>query len=146
MASGSSESWAYGRAGFPYAYTIELPDMSNFVIPTSKIAPTAGEWLNGLIYYLDHIENSEPQLYENLVQNITLSPHKIFDPGLVTSPTGETSAMADIWDSTPPTIEISTAPDSFTAPHNPNSATDLQSNFCSIVVLCIAHVLTVVRL
>lgn len=46
-ASGSSESWAYGRAEIPYSYTLELPDLYRFNIPKERIAPTAMEILMG---------------------------------------------------------------------------------------------------
>ncbi|KAF6018427.1 hypothetical protein EB796_023283 [Bugula neritina] len=65
IASGSSESWAYGSARIPYAYTIELPSTS-FVLPRERIAPTAMELLDGFRYYFKHIEKSRPNLYEIL--------------------------------------------------------------------------------
>lgn len=46
-ASGSSESWAYGKAEIPYSYTLELPDLYRFIIPKERIAPTAVDIMMG---------------------------------------------------------------------------------------------------
>lgn len=73
-ASGSSESWAYAKAGFPYAYIIELPDATTFMLAPNQIRPAADELLNGLLSYVKHIEEYEPDLYYHLIQNMT-QPH-----------------------------------------------------------------------
>lgn len=46
-ASGGSDDWAKGQAGFKYAYTIELRDNGRygFVLPATQIQPTATEAL-----------------------------------------------------------------------------------------------------
>ena len=43
--SGTSMDWAYGVAGIPYVYSIELRDTGGhgFILPPSEIIPTAEE-------------------------------------------------------------------------------------------------------
>ncbi|KAK2155063.1 hypothetical protein LSH36_250g02043 [Paralvinella palmiformis] len=47
--SGTSRDWAYGhpQAQIPYAFTLELRDKSNFVMPPDQILPTAIETWTG---------------------------------------------------------------------------------------------------
>ncbi|KAF6037226.1 hypothetical protein EB796_004463 [Bugula neritina] len=71
-ASGSSESWAYS-IGVPYSYTLELPDLFTFVVPTDVIEPTANELLQGLVEYFQLIEEEDPKVYKQLVANVTES-------------------------------------------------------------------------
>jgi len=70
-ASGSSESWMYKIAGFPYAYTIELPNLHNWMLPADQIEPTATAFMTAFFEYFGHTETTQPELNEALV-NLTI--------------------------------------------------------------------------
>lgn len=57
--SGGIDDYAYDRAEFPYAYTVELPDKGNygFVLPKEYIRPVAEETHDGMTAYLMQIAN-----------------------------------------------------------------------------------------
>ena len=42
-AAGGSDDWAFGGAGIPYSYTIELPDTGSygFILPASQVVMTS---------------------------------------------------------------------------------------------------------
>ena len=44
-AAGGSDDWAFGGAGIPYSYTIELPDTGSygFILPASQIETVGRE-------------------------------------------------------------------------------------------------------
>lgn len=44
-AAGGADDWAYGVAGIPYVYTVELRDKGRygFLLPRSQIIPTGEE-------------------------------------------------------------------------------------------------------
>jgi extracellular matrix protein 14 len=52
-AAGGADDWAYGVAGIPYVYTIELRDTGRygFILPKEYIIPTGEEFYEGLKYF-----------------------------------------------------------------------------------------------
>lgn len=52
-AAGGADDWAYGVAGIPYVYTIELRDTGRygFILPKEYITPTGEEFYDGLKHY-----------------------------------------------------------------------------------------------
>lgn len=49
-AAGGSDDWAFGGAGIPYSYTIELPDTGSygFILPASQIETVGRETMNAV--------------------------------------------------------------------------------------------------
>jgi len=49
-AAGGSDDWAFGGAGIPYSYTIELPDTGSygFILPASRIEGVGKETMNAV--------------------------------------------------------------------------------------------------
>lgn len=52
-AAGGADDWAFGVAGIPYVYTIELRDTGRygFILPKEYIIPTGEEFYDGLRHY-----------------------------------------------------------------------------------------------
>jgi len=62
-AAGGSDDWAYGGAGIPYSYTIELPDTGThgFILPSSYISQVAPEALSATVAMARDLQGRAPR-------------------------------------------------------------------------------------
>jgi len=63
-AAGGSDDWAFGGAGIPYSYTIELPDTGThgFILPASYISQVAPEALAATVAMARDLQARSPRL------------------------------------------------------------------------------------
>jgi len=59
-AAGGSDDWAFGGAGIPYSYTIELPDTGSygFILPASQIRTVGREAMSAVVAMLSDLRTN----------------------------------------------------------------------------------------